>query len=209
MEASQVKASAARGWWSAGQRVLGPGAEARIAEEIAARGLIERAGRRVLDVGCGPESRLAGFGLGAVGVDRSERALYRARPGCRSLVRADAAALPFASASFDSVWCFGLLHHLEDAAAARTLSEMRRVARPRGLLVVFDGVLPRSFWRRPLASLIRFLDRGRHMRSETELRALLAPAIRQPMTRFEYAMTGLEGLLAFGIVDPGGGDADS
>lgn len=209
MEASPVKASAARDWWSAGQRVLGPGAEARIAEEIAARGLIERAGRRVLDVGCGPESRLAGFGLEAVGLDLSERALYRARPGCRSLVRADAAALPFASASFDSVWCFGLLHHLDDAAAARALREMRRLTRPGGLLVVFDGVLPRSRWRRPLASLIRALDRGRHMRSEPALRVLLAPAIRLQMTRFEYATTGLEGLLAFDIVDPGDRDADS
>ena len=52
------------------------------------------------------------------------------------VVVGDAAALGFADASFDSVGCFTVLHHLPTAVVqAATLSEMSRVLRPGGVLI--------------------------------------------------------------------------
>jgi SAM-dependent methyltransferase len=96
-------------------------------------------GCRVLDVACG-----AGFGLqlleqaGAypIGMDLDPRALAEAHalePEAR-LVRADAARLPLPDASFDLVTSFETLEHVPDACAL--LSELRRVLRPGGRLVL-------------------------------------------------------------------------
>jgi ubiquinone/menaquinone biosynthesis C-methylase UbiE len=48
--------------------------------------------------------------------------------------RADAVALPFSDASFDAVFLFDVLEHIENDAAA--LDEVRRVLRPRGALLI-------------------------------------------------------------------------
>ena len=149
-----------------------------------------------LDVGCGPESWLRCVGVQASGVDLSPEfvAEFRRRGG--EAVVGGATALPFADGAFDSVWCFGLLHHLADDAARRAVAEMQRVTRAGGCTVVFDAVLPRSAWRRPVAALLRRLDRGRWMRSEAALTSLLTPRAEWECGRLTYSLTGLEGLLA-------------
>jgi len=50
------------------------------------------------------------------------------------LTRGDAERLPFADASFDAVYSFGVLHHTPDTQAA--IDEVRRVLRPSGFAVV-------------------------------------------------------------------------
>ena len=178
------------------QRLAAPGAE-RALRAMLARWLAENpAPGRCLDVGCGPRSWLWDVGLQAYGVDVSEAAVaaYRRRGG--TAVVASATALPFADGAFDSVWSFGLLHHLPDGAAQRAVAEMQRVTRAGGCTVVFDAVLPRAAWRRPVAALLRRLDRGRWMRTEAALTALLTPPAAWESTRLTYALTGLEGLLA-------------
>ncbi len=72
---------------------------------------------------------------------------------------------------------------------------MQRVTRAGGCTVIFDAVLPRAAWRRPVAALIRRLDRGRWMRTESALTALLAPLGEWECERLTYSLTGLEGLL--------------
>jgi ubiquinone/menaquinone biosynthesis C-methylase UbiE len=96
---------------------------------------------RLLDLGCGPgavAARIAGRrpGLDIVGVDR-ERDLLALAGRRVTPVRADAAELPFASASFDGVHARLVLRHLVDPA--RALAEMWRVLRPGGRLVVADS----------------------------------------------------------------------
>jgi ubiquinone/menaquinone biosynthesis C-methylase UbiE len=57
------------------------------------------------------------------------------------VVVGDATAMEFPDASFDSVGCFTMLHHVPGAAGqAKVLSEMSRVLRPGGVLVVLDGL---------------------------------------------------------------------
>jgi ubiquinone/menaquinone biosynthesis C-methylase UbiE len=107
-------------------------------------------GQRVLDVGCGPGTdtiplaRYVGPSGQVVGVDydpemiaeAEERAL---RAGVSAWVkheRADATALPFAANYFDACRSERVLPHLLDPAKA--LSEVARVTKPGGRVVVFD-----------------------------------------------------------------------
>ena len=152
----------------------------------------------ILDVGCGPSSRLWPLGVHPVGLDYSlsyARA-YAARGEPAVVGSSD--ALPFPAAEFDAVWCIGVFHHVPDDLVRGAVREMWRVCRPGGLVVVFDAVLPEPAWRRPIAYAQRRLDRGQFMRREAQLRALLAAGQEFEIERLTYAYNGLEALLAYG-----------
>jgi SAM-dependent methyltransferase len=172
-----------------------PGAECRIRDVLRHWLGTHPAPGCCLDVGCGTDSWLRLVGRRPVGVDLDARrvAVFARRHGWA--VPASATALPFPEGAFDSVWSFGLLHHLSDENVRVAVGEMRRVARAGGCIVVMDGVLPRAAWRRPLAAGLRWLDRGEWMRSQEELEALLAPFGAWERQRLTYALTGLEGVL--------------
>lgn len=111
------------------------------------RALVPNAGDRVLDVGSGPGLLAAAIAerVGAagrvLGVDISAPLLAYARMHFAALpwlrfVRADAARLPCADASFDTIVCMQVLKYLPDAEAA--LAEFARVLRPGGQLLAID-----------------------------------------------------------------------
>lgn len=91
----------------------------------------QRGARGVLDLGCGAgrdtvilAQRLpwvAGVDAAAAGLALASRqaALQERRV---PLVQADAQALPFRPASFDGIYCFGLLHEFIGPHATRTSS---------------------------------------------------------------------------------------
>jgi SAM-dependent methyltransferase len=101
-------------------------------------------GRRILDVASGfgqDAAALAERGALAVAAEPSARMSALARISWREragplplLVRSWADALPFADASFDAVICKGSLDHFD--WPERALSEMARVARPTGTVVL-------------------------------------------------------------------------
>src|SRR5262249_289638 len=104
-------------------------------------------GARVLEVGCGngaatklitqhlSPSRRVGFDPSSVSVDRAA-ATFAGAPRV-SFVVGEAAATGQADASFDLVIAHTVYSHLLDPKGA--LTEARRVLRPGGLLVIFDG----------------------------------------------------------------------
>ena len=106
------------------------------------------AGRRVIDVCCGPgyaAGAAAAIGAEAEGVDAAPAMVAAAReafPACRFEI-ADATALPASESAVDAAVCSFGLFHLADPAAA--LAEMHRVLRP-------DGRLAVSQWSSPAAS---------------------------------------------------------
>jgi ubiquinone/menaquinone biosynthesis C-methylase UbiE len=110
-----------------------------------------RPGDRVLDVGCGPGTdtlalaRLVGDSGQVVGVDydqamiaNADRAATDANIGlCVKHIHADAYALPFEPGEFDSCRSERLFEHL--CHPEQALSEMVRVAKPGGSVVLVDS----------------------------------------------------------------------
>jgi ubiquinone/menaquinone biosynthesis C-methylase UbiE len=107
----------------------------------------------VLDLGTGPavsivamhaarpDARFVGLDVSAGMLVQAQRRLRReagTRPALAEtpLVRADAAALPFANASFEAVTGHSFLYLLDDPVA--TLREVRRVLRPGGLAIFME-----------------------------------------------------------------------
>jgi ubiquinone/menaquinone biosynthesis C-methylase UbiE len=68
----------------------------------------------------------------------------RAHPR-RGAIAADAARLPFATASAEIVLCRGVLHHLDERRLRRLLTEVERVLDPEGTLVVLEPLLSRAW----------------------------------------------------------------
>jgi ubiquinone/menaquinone biosynthesis C-methylase UbiE len=99
-------------------------------------------GGEVLDVPCGfgrHSIPLAEAGYRVTGVDRSQVLLAEAerRSQAPRFVRADYRELPFADASFDTALnLFSSLGYLGDEEDTRALTEIHRVLRPGGRLVI-------------------------------------------------------------------------
>lgn len=123
-------------------------------------GLIPLAGRRVLDLACGPgrhAAQLAARGARVVGLDLSLPLLARARTrtgGTVPVVRADMRQLPFRAGTFDMIvnlfTSFG--YFAEDAQHQAVLTDAAALLRPGGAFVldflnaaaVRQGLVPRE-----------------------------------------------------------------
>ncbi len=151
----------------------------------AAQGLAAvRPGERVLDVGCGTGA------LGArllrlrpeqpyAGVDPSAKMLAAAREKLArypnvQLYKAEAAALPFAEASFDAVASVSALRYF--ARPQQALAEMRRTLHPKGRLVLVDWCADVRAMRLADAVLRRLEPAHRRVYTAAELRRLLGEA---------------------------------
>jgi SAM-dependent methyltransferase len=107
-----------------------------------------RPGRRILDVGCGrgkaqvhlSRLRLTQVELFAVDVvpERVQAALAasRAHNIRAGFAAADACALPFPDATFDSTFTVAVLQHISDVSGA--VAELARVTRPGGRIVAVE-----------------------------------------------------------------------
>lgn len=111
------------------------------------------AGLSLLDVGCGPGTITVEFADRlapgrVVGLDAAQEVIDRAstefsRPGLEFVV-GDAYALPFDDDTFDIVHAHQTLQHVADPVAV--LREMRRVARPGGIVAARDVDYAGTFW---------------------------------------------------------------
>jgi SAM-dependent methyltransferase len=118
--------------------------------------LMPRPGERVLDVGCGAGTAeliltaLQPGGVHFVGVDlvharlRDARQAMRAQAVVAELATADAARLPFASASFDAAFAVAVLQHVP--RPRDVVANLRRVLRPGGRLVIAEPDNGARYW---------------------------------------------------------------
>ncbi|HVG44779.1 MAG TPA: class I SAM-dependent methyltransferase, partial [Longimicrobium sp.] len=140
----------------------------------------------VLDLACGTANllpRLEEWGARVrryTGADVSREMLRAARPKVdassipATLEAADAAALPFPDASFDTVVSASALHDLP--APERALAEVRRVLRPGGRLLLLDWSRGRLTMRALNVVLRLSGDSFRRMYSLVEVQTMLAAA---------------------------------
>lgn len=148
--------------------------------------LSARARGAVLEVAVGTGHNLSYYpdGVELTGVDLSGRMLARAREraarlGLRvDLVEGDVQALGFADAGFDTVLCAMSLCVIPDQY--RALTEMRRVLREDGTLLLVDHI---EYTRRPF--------RGRESRKPRPRRLPRAVAQEVGFTVLEHGRTGL------------------
>jgi len=133
-------------------------------------------GARILDVGCGTAQILAylppdveywGFDVSPEYIAyAAEKYGERGRFVCRELTRDELAALP----KFDVVMASGLLHHLDDGTAGRFLELAAEALQMHGRLVTIDPCL--SPGQNPIARYLVSRDRGQHVRTAEDYRAL-------------------------------------
>lgn len=173
-------------------------------------------GSRVLDVACGPglvALHLAEAAGHVTGLDITPAMLEKARELQRQLGlenlswdlgRAD--ALPYPDASFDAVVTRFSFHHLMEPAKA--LSEMVRVCRPGGRVVVCDVHTTTPEQAAEYDRLERLRDPSHvHALRLEELRALIADeGLDEPGEAVARLPMALDRLLAGSFSVPGGAD---
>jgi len=119
-------------WWHTGRREILASFVADICRQVTDRR------PRILDVGCGTGANLlmlSKYG-DAEGVDVSEDALAFCRERGLEKVKLGAGEeLPYEDGSFDLVTAFDVVEHMDDDLAG--LTEMRRVLRPGGRVLLF------------------------------------------------------------------------
>ncbi|HYG76503.1 MAG TPA: class I SAM-dependent methyltransferase [Planctomycetota bacterium] len=170
----------------------------------------EQKGKRVLEVGVGAGSDFIRFvraGAIATGVDLTANgiALVRKRLGYENLWAelqvANAESLPYADASFDYVYSWGVIHHSNDTA--RCAQEIMRVLKPGGSVCVMIYHLHSLVALQ--AYLLYGLLRGRPLRP---LREIIAAHIESPGTKAftreeaRRLFTGLSDLRVTSVVTP-------
>ena len=105
-------------------------------------------GDQMLEIGPGPGAATAWLcgqvtELTAIEVDEAASALLAARYAGTNVevVTGSAAELPYPDASYDSVGCFTMLHHVPTLALQnKILAEVYRVLRPAGILIGSDSL---------------------------------------------------------------------
>lgn len=105
-----------------------------------------------IDIGAGTgilAERLADTGMEIVALDPFPamlEQLRRRRPGVATVV-AHGEAIPFPDNSFDLAYSVAVMHHIADPVKVRqTLTEMVRVTRPGGRIVVWDHNPRNPYW---------------------------------------------------------------
>jgi ubiquinone/menaquinone biosynthesis C-methylase UbiE len=168
----------------------------------------------VIDLGCGEgraSRELRALGHRVVGADYSPTLTRAARASCPAIpvIRADAAALPFAGQSADLVLACMSLLDFDDFGGA--VAEIGRVLRPRGqlcLAVVHPFISaqdedtlhgPAPGFSRPYLQTRRYTDRV-----EREGLAMTFTSMHRPLGAYTAALTG-QGLAITALTEHGEG----
>jgi ubiquinone/menaquinone biosynthesis C-methylase UbiE len=138
-----------------------------------------KAGDKVIDICCGTGAQVLEYGrhgIIATGIDSNRDILQIATRNCMrqnainvSFQLADATNLPFPDGYFDYATVSFGLHDKEKPVRYQTISEMKRIVKQDGVLILVDFhvPLPKNAWA-VFARVIEFLAGGSHYRGFKE-----------------------------------------
>ena len=154
-------------------------------------------GDKILDIGCGPADVLNYLPtVNYTGLDISPEYIGAAKKRFGSRGRfccgdIGLAAIEGEQGSFDLVLATGVIHHLDDAQAARLFDLARFALRPAGRLVTYDGCYVPQQSR--IARWMLAKDRGKFVRTREDYLRLartrfskVEPHLRQDLLRVPY-----------------------
>jgi ubiquinone/menaquinone biosynthesis C-methylase UbiE len=151
----------------------------RFVRPLLAQVQAERPQMDILDCGCGTGTNLdvlSDYGS-ACGVDRELIGVQRARAAGRQVGRATVTRLPFSGERFDLVTSFDVLYCLEVPDERAAVTEMFRVLRPGGRVVINVAAMPALS--------------GNHSVLAHEVRRYTAPALRDLLERAGFVVERL------------------
>lgn len=102
--------------------------------------------KKILDLGCG-DGYFLQISNNTFGIDKNFRNLKKAKKYSNKVIQGDILELPFSEASFDGINCSHVIEHFDPYNAYRLLSEMNRVLKIRGILIISTPVLWDGFFR--------------------------------------------------------------
>ena len=149
-------------------------------------------GEKVLDIGCGPGDILefltdvdyTGFDLSPEYIEAAKKRFGpRGRFWCSDV---GLAAIEQERGTFHLVLATGVLHHLDDARAARLFELARLALRPDGRLVTYDGCFVPE--QSKLARWMLRQDRGKFVRQREEYLRLAAVCFPKVEARVRHDM---------------------
>ena len=129
-------------------------------------------GDKILDIGCGPADILDHLpAVNYTGLDLSPEYISSAEKRFGSKGRfccgdVGVATIEGEQGTFDLVLAIGVIHHLDDAQAAKLFDLARRALRPAGRLVTYDGCYVAQQSR--IARWLLAKDRGKFVRPREE-----------------------------------------
>ncbi|MBI1745363.1 MAG: class I SAM-dependent methyltransferase [Acidobacteria bacterium] len=121
---------------------------------------------KILDMGCGT-GELSHLipAKSYIGMDFFWQHLRHAarRYPDRGFTQVDGRAMAFPSARFDAILVVGVLHHMDESTVDATMTEIQRVIKPGGRVLVLEDIPTRAWWNLP-GRLIHAADLGAHIR---------------------------------------------
>jgi SAM-dependent methyltransferase len=154
-------------FYNLAQKVIAGPLHKRV-EEMMISEMPDIAGRKVLDVGCGPgnysglfsNAQYTGFDLDPNYIAYAN--LTFKKPNASFLV-GNAVTPPLFSEKFDFIFSVGLYHHISDEGTIQSLKALQGMIAEGGSLFIVDAVFPNNL--NVLGYVLRKLDRGKHVRS--------------------------------------------
>jgi len=102
--------------------------------------------KNLLDLGCGVGHFLKLKNNNTIGIDKNLENLIEGKKYSSKLVQGNILELPFSDASFDGINCSHVIEHFIPDDAYTLLSEMNRVLKVAGILVISTPVLGSNFY---------------------------------------------------------------
>ncbi len=102
--------------------------------------------KKIVDVGCGLGRFISKSPERIMGVERNKDSVEECLNKGYNVVKADVTKLPFDNKSFDGVHCSHVIEHLEPKEAYKLLSELVRVLKKEGILVIRSPMLHSGFY---------------------------------------------------------------